>query len=95
MSDKKKIIKVDVVKNNSKKLELNEMELALKQELIDVNSKVNSVFNVIDELASENKDLFLDEEMAGSIIGVLAITKATQVIGKYLELSEDDINNLV
>lgn len=96
----KKIITIDGGKkpNNTKTTEeivLSEEELTLKAELDVLDQKIQSVYNVISTINSENEDSLIVEDVLSNIIGITTVSAMTAIIGKFLGVDEDTLKNLI
>lgn len=96
----KKIIKIDGGKKPTKKVEnksveLTEEELTLKEELLALDKKVESVYKVISQIEPEDEESLIAEDILSNIVGITTVTAATTIIGKYLGVDEDTLKNLI
>lgn len=91
----KKIVKFDNGKKEVTKIELTEEELKLKEKLMEIDRKIISVHNVVDVIASENKDTIFVEDVVDSSLGFIAVTAATNILAEYFGVDKMSIDDLI
>lgn len=90
----KKIIKLESVKKEVKKIKLNEVELELKAKLAEIDTKVDSLQNIMISINGDNKDTLFSEDVMNNIVGLVAITAATDIIGQHFGLEKTSIEDM-
>ena len=85
-SKKHNLILLESIKG---KLILNEKEEILKNELINIEDKLNSFENIIEGIYQDNPDTIYSTSSFNSLIGSVAIAKAIEIIEDYFELKKE------
>lgn len=84
MDDKKLVL----LKNE---LELGEEELALKEELLNIDRKYDLVSKVTEEITKVRKDTFLQDEAVQELIFTIYLTAIVKIISKYMNIEPNDV----
>lgn len=84
MDDKKLVL----LKNE---LELGEEELALKEELLNIDRKYDLISKVTEEITKVRKDTFLQDEAVQELIFTIYLTAIVKIISKYMNIEPDDV----
>lgn len=91
----KKIIKMNDVKKETPKMELNYEELELKEKLAEIDKKVDSAQYIMNIINEENKNSMFTEDIVDNIVGIMAVTAATNIIGQYFGLEQTTLDDML
>jgi len=86
------LVLIKFPEKENKFIELNEEENLLKEKLLEIEYKLNSIDNIIFAVKEENSDTMFDSEVFNTIIGSIAISAAISVVAEYFNIKSEDIN---
>jgi predicted RND superfamily exporter protein len=72
------------------KIELTEEQLLLKEQLVAIEAKVNSIETVIDSINEDNPETLFDGDAFYTIISVAALTAANDLVNKFFGIEEEE-----
>ena len=92
-NDKGKKSKLVILSDHSKekeqqKINLSEDESALKEKLISIENKIDSLEKIINVINDELPETFYSSDMFYTIIASSALKAATEVVNDYLGVNE-------
>lgn len=90
---KDKLVLLRTITNDLTK-ELSEEEIDLREKLVEIETKLKSVEKVITNIAKDSKTIY-DSEAFSLLIESIAITSAISVVAEYLNVSPEDIEELL
>lgn len=82
----------DSSKTEEKKV-LTEEEKKIKDKLLEIEAKIDSLENVLNAVSEEKVDTVFCDKIFGSVVSTIAITAATNVIAEYFNVSKEDLEN--
>lgn len=77
------------------KVEFTAEELELKAKLQEIDRKIDSVHNIIESIQSETEDTVFSEDVIDNIVGITAMTAATDIIGQFFGLDKMNLNDFI
>lgn len=78
-----------------KSIVLSEEEVELKDKLLEIESKLESVEKIIVKMNQDKPDTMFDSETFTILVGSIAITAAISVVADYFNLDKDDLDKLL
>lgn len=101
MDDKeKKHAKLLVLQNLNKEVETHKVELtdeekALKDKLLEIEKKLDSMENVLKSISQDNPGTIFADQMFNTIFGAIAVTAATGTIAEFFGVPKKDVDDLL
>ena len=91
----KMILIKSILEDNERKNELNEKEIELKQRLIDIDNKLESIEKVVTVIGCDKPNTIFSSDAFQMLVESIAITAAIGVVAEYLDISIDDIEDIL
>lgn len=85
----------DSSKTEEKELPLTEVEKELKDKLLEIESKIDSVENALNALTKERENSLFGDKIFGTVVGTIAIAAATNIIAEHFNVTKEDLDNLL
>lgn len=86
----------DVSKSGEEKeIKLTKEEQELKDRLLEIEAKIDSVENALNAIAQQKENSLFGDKIFGTVVGTIAIAAATNVIAEYFNVTKEDLDNLI
>lgn len=93
--DNNLILLKSIIEEKRKKSELTEQEMQLKKRLTEIERKLESIEKVISSVSHESPDTIFSSEAFQMLVESIAVTAAVGAIAEYLEISIDEIDDIL
>lgn len=73
-------------------LQLTDEEILLKNKLLEIEQKIDSVENALNALSQEKTNTIFSEQIFTTVVGTIAVAAATNLIAEYFNVSKEDLD---